>query len=132
MNSQITRALLFSFILLELLVLGISCVSSRKIVYFNDVKDTTFYQEGEDADATIQKNDILSISISSLNPQASEIFNTPNNFVINSTTSAGSTTQSSGYLVNNDGNIQLPILGNIQAAGITKKQLKDTYNSNDS
>ncbi|MEJ7675679.1 MAG: polysaccharide biosynthesis/export family protein [Chitinophagaceae bacterium] len=30
-----------------------------------------------------------------------------------------------GYLVNIDGFIQLPILGNVKAAGLTKKQLKD-------
>ena len=125
MNSQIIRTLLLAFILLDVLFSGISCVSAKKTVYFYNVKDTTFYQGGEQSDAVIQENDILSISISSLNPEASAIFNTPNNFVISSSTSAGSNTQSTGYLVNTDGNIQLPILGNIKAAGITKKQLKD-------
>jgi polysaccharide export outer membrane protein len=125
MNSQITRTLLFALIILEVMFLGVSCVSAKKTVYFYDVKDTTFYQAAGDNEAIIQKNDILSISISSLNPEASAIFNTPNNFVISSTTSAGSNAQSAGYLVNTDGNIQLPILGNIKAAGVTKKQLKD-------
>ena len=125
MNSQIIRTLLLAFILLDVLFSGISCVSAKKTVYFYNVKDTTFYQGGGQSDAVIQENDILSISISSLNPEASAIFNTPNNFVISSSTSPGSNTQSTGYLVNTDGNIQLPILGNIKAAGITKKQLKD-------
>jgi len=102
-----------------------SCISSRKTVYFYDVKDTTFLQRSPDLQTPIHENDILSISISSLNPEASAIFNTPNNFVSRFTTAAGSQSESSGYLVNTDGNIQLPILGTMKAAGLTKNQLKD-------
>jgi polysaccharide export outer membrane protein len=87
--------------------------------------DTTYAQPSGGNDVHIQKNDILSISISSLNADASAIFNSTNNFVISSSTVAGTNTQSTGYLVNADGNIQLPILGNVKAAGLTKQQLKD-------
>lgn len=73
----------------------------------------------------IQKNDILSISITSLNQEASALFNTTNNFIINASTSSGSNTQATGYLVNNNGYIQLPILGYIQASGLTKEELKE-------
>jgi polysaccharide export outer membrane protein len=125
MNSQITRILLCVFIIIQIVFIDMSCISARKTVYFYNVKDTTFYQTGEKNDAVIQKNDILSISISSLNPEASAIFNTTNNFVISSTTAAGSNSQSAGYLVNTEGYIELPILGNIKAAGLTKDQLKD-------
>jgi polysaccharide export outer membrane protein len=79
----------------------------------------------EEIEYTIQKNDILSIYITSLNEEASKIFNTANNFVINSSTASGGSAQSSGYLVNLDGNIQLPILGNIKAAGLTKREIKE-------
>ena len=58
-----------------------SCISARKTVYFYDVKDTTFLQRAPDVQTPIHENDILSISISSLNPEASAIFNTPNNYV---------------------------------------------------
>ena len=125
MNSQITRILLCVFIILQIMFLDMSCVSARKTVYFYNVQDATYYPTGEENDAVIQKNDILSISISSLNPEASAIFNTPNDFVSRSTTSTGASTESSGYLVNTDGYIQLPILGNIKAAGLKKNQLKD-------
>jgi polysaccharide biosynthesis/export protein len=125
MNSQITRIFLCVFIIFQIVFFDMSCISTRKTVYFYNVKDTTYYQTEEENDAVIHKNDILSISISSLNPEASAIFNTTNNFVISSTTAAGSSAQAAGYLVNTDGDIELPILGNIKAAGITKKQLKD-------
>lgn len=125
MNSQITRIVLCVFIICQMALLDMSCISARKTVYFNNVTDTTFYATEEESDDVIHQNDILSISISSLNPEASAIFNTTNNFVISSTTASGNSAQAAGYLVNKDGFIELPILGNIKAAGITKKQLKD-------
>jgi polysaccharide biosynthesis/export protein len=124
MNSQITRIVLCTLIM-SIVLSGVSCISSRKTVYFYNVKDTTYFQGSPDTQAPIHENDILSISISSLNPEATAIFNTPNTYVSRSTTATGAFAESSGYLVNADGNIQLPILGNIKAAGLTKNQLRD-------
>lgn len=111
-----------SFTFLLFLLVGSSCSTSKKIVYFDNVQDTSFISKLDAAETVIQNNDILSISITSLNPEASAIFNTGNNFGGSVVPGTGS---SAGYLVNSDGYIQLPILGNIKAAGITKKQLKD-------
>lgn len=109
-----------------LAVMGTSCVTTQKTAYFFDAQDTTLISKFDNFEALIQKNDILSISISSLNAEASAVFNTPNTYSTVTQTSTGSTaTTGGGYLVNPEGNIQLPILGNIKAAGITKKQLKD-------
>lgn len=115
------------FILLYILmaVFFISCNTTKKVVYFENVKDTTFYSGDNENQSVIQPNDILSISISSLNAEASAIFNPTNNSNIRSTTVTGSNTEAGGYLVNADGTLQLPVLGNIKAGGLTKKQLKE-------
>lgn len=125
------RPLYFLGLFCLLIVMGTSCVSTQKSTYFYNAQDTSFLSKLDDMEPPIQKNDILSISISSLNPEASAIFNSTNNFSTNTTSSTGTTnTTGSGYLVNSDGFIQLPILGNVKAAGITKKQLKaDITNS---
>ncbi len=102
-----------------------SCANTVESTYFYGARDGAIISVPEGPEVPIQKNDILSISISSLNADASAIFNTPNTFNIVSTTSSGNSTQSSGYLVNSEGEIQLPILGKFQAAGLTKLQLKD-------
>ena len=102
-----------------------SCTNSKKIVYFNNVQDTTFYSGNVEKQNPIEPNDILSITISSLNVAASADFNLQNNNISRATTVTGSNTESGGYLVNTDGNIELPMLGNIKAAGLTKNQLKD-------
>jgi polysaccharide export outer membrane protein len=103
----------------------ISCTNTRKAVYFYNVPDTTFLQRGPDIQTPIQENDILGITISSLNAEASSIFNPPSSNNLRATTVTGSNTESGGYLVGADGTIQLPVLGNIKAEGLTKKELKD-------
>ena len=119
------RTLNFLFIVALIMILSISCTSTKKTVYFYNVQDTTFLNRGPEIQTPIQENDILGISISSLNAEASAIFNPPNNNNIRSTTVTGNNTEPGGYLVNSDGTIQLPVLGNIKAAGLTKKELKD-------
>src|SRR5450631_566574 len=119
------RTLNFLFIVALIMILSISCTSTKKTVYFYNVQDTTYLQRGSEIQTPIQENDILGISISSLNAEASAIFNPPNNNNIRSTTVTGANTEPGGYLVNTDGTIQLPVLGTIKAAGLTKKELKD-------
>lgn len=112
------------YLLLGTLLL-VSCVNTKKVVYFNNVKDTTFYSGNIEKQNLIEPNDILGITISSLNAEASAAFNLQNNNISRATTVTGSNTESGGYLVNSDGTIELPMLGTIKAAGFTKSQLKD-------
>lgn len=108
-----------------------SCVSTKKTAYFNNIPDSVI-QSPEAAASIIGKNDMLNITVSSLNPTASLIFNVPNVGATPSTSTSGvtggitSTSQLMGYLVGQDGTIKFPVLGNISAAGLTKKQLEDT------
>lgn len=105
-----------------------SCNTTGKTAYFNNIRDTTFTNPTDNTVSVIQNNDILSISISSLSPEASSIFNPNNNVGSNSSNSGNSSNkgnQSSGYLVGSEGSIQLPIIGIVQATGLTKKELKD-------
>lgn len=115
---------LHQFFLIFGMLFFISCVNTKNIGYLKYVKDAN-YQVDANPEATIQKNDILSIAISSLNADASIVFNTGNNHVVNSPASSGGIVQSGGYLVNADGFIQLPILGNVMAYGLSKKELQD-------
>ena len=98
--------LLFQFILIFS-----SCISTKNSVYLNNATDSSYLQMPVEADNLIQNNDILSIAITSLNPDASALFNTTNNLVISSTSSVGNNSQSSGYLVNSEGFVLLKALG---------------------
>ncbi|MEO6489969.1 MAG: polysaccharide biosynthesis/export family protein [Ferruginibacter sp.] len=105
---------------------AISCNTTNRVAYFENVKDAAYKSTLALVEAPIQKNDILSISISSLNEEASAIFNPASNKVDKVASSTGMDVLTGGYLVNNDGTIQLPILGNVVAEGLTKKQLKES------
>jgi polysaccharide export outer membrane protein len=107
-----------------------SCKSTKELVYFGNIQDTLIRKDSIDLEPVIQRGDLLSITVSSLNPEASQIFNTPNFASITSYSATGNGSQSSGYLVNQDGFIQFPVMGNIKAAGLTKKQLKDNILKN--
>ncbi len=101
-----------------------SCGNTKKIVYFNNVPDAAFKDTKVPRQSPIQPNDILSITISSANAAASQPFNLQSNNISRATTVTGSNNESGGYLVNADGTIDLPILGAVQAGGLTKEELK--------
>jgi polysaccharide export outer membrane protein len=96
-----------------------SCINTRKAVYFNNIGDGSITNNFQDYEPVIQKNDLLSISVTSLNPEASVIFNAPNF----TTPGVAVSAQATGYLVDEDGSIRFPVLGSIPAKGLTKKQL---------
>lgn len=100
-----------------------SCANSKRAVYFNNQAEGIYSNTGPVLQQTINPSDILSINVSSLNPEASQIFNTA---AISSSTSIGNTNRSGGgYLVEQDGTIQFPVLGKIQVAGLTKSELTE-------
>jgi polysaccharide export outer membrane protein len=102
-----------------------SCVDTRKAVYFNNITDSNIPAATKDLEPVIQQNDIIAIHVSSLNPEASLIFNTPKS--TNNVSGYGGTSvsgEANGYLVNPDGTIQFPVLGNLKAVGLTKSQLR--------
>ncbi len=103
-----------------------SCVSSKKIAYFNDVPDSTLIASKAGLEPIIQKKDILSIAVSSLSKDAAVLFNIPNLPVTLSGAASNNMPQTAGYLVSQDGTIKFPILGDITAAGLTQKQLENS------
>ena len=105
------------------LVLLCSCVNTRRATYFNNLQNVDL--PDQDIEPVIQKNNILSIVVSSLNPEATTIFNTPNMSVISSTNGTGTSSVTTGYLVDRDGGIVFPVLGYIKVAGMTFQQLTD-------
>jgi polysaccharide export outer membrane protein len=113
-----------SFIVILLMCFGISCTNTKNIVYFNDIKDIQLKSEITFTEPKIQVNDILSIIVSSLDKEASAVFNAPNesSYITNSGL-FGSNRLTIGYLVNEFGNITFPLLGEMKVTGMTKLEL---------
>ncbi len=102
-----------------------SCSDTKKLVYFDGVQDATLKIQEQNPVPVIQPNDLLSIIVSSLNAEASAIFNAPNESTptTNQATVYGNNTLTVGYLVNRNGDIQFPILGALHVEGMNKEQL---------
>lgn len=99
----------------------LSCGSYKKTTYFQDVSRQQFSKEAiaNFSPITIQPADVIGISISSMNPESSAVFN----FASNS--SVGAVENSGGYLVDQNGDIQLPVIGAINVANMTTAQIKE-------
>lgn len=135
--SLIRRGISVSLFLFGSFLFMTSCVNTKKVVYFNNIQDTILKNPTVNIESVIQRGDLLNITVSSLNPEASLIFNTPNVLAATSASTSGSMnvtglsggvssgpTQLIGYLVSQDGSIKFPVLGPIPVAGFTKKQLE--------
>src|SRR5690606_41705305 len=111
-------------VLVAFVILFASCTQKRNLVYFNDINDTTSLQEAITRvhEPQIQRGDILSITVSSLDPTANAMFNTGTILqgATNQLSSTGTTNiGKEGYLVGTDGMINFPIVGKINLYGLT-------------
>jgi len=117
----LSKARLFYLLVLVFLVGG--CASPEKLRYFNGVEDGR-YNKSIDLDIVVpslQKGDILAITVKSLNAEASAMFNPPVNMYSAFTTNT--TVDPFGYLVSPKGTIEFPVLGEIKAEGMRKDSL---------
>lgn len=101
-----------------------SCSSYKKIPYFQNIDQVDLSASRGLYDATILPKDLLSINVSTVNPEAAKpfIINITDGSMTN-TVSEVATTR--GYLVDNSGNINFPVIGKLHVAGFTKSQCEN-------
>lgn len=119
----------FSIFALMILMLA-SCASSKKVAYFQNAVDGVVERSEGLYDAKIMPKDILTITVSTTNPEAA----TPFNLTISNTLNAtGQMYSGSGvlqtYLVDNNGEIEYPVVGKIKVAGLTKNECQELVKS---
>lgn len=109
------KKILLSIILLPLLMLE-SCTTKKQMLYLQDLdsysNSTVTYTSPK-----IQPNDILKIDIGDLNPVVAAPFNM--NFATAGAQNSVEIMKLSGYLVNPQGNIMMPILNEVKVGGLT-------------
>jgi polysaccharide biosynthesis/export protein len=98
-----------------------SCASYQKVPYFQDVSRSqiTSTDINNLSYPTLQANDQVAISVTSLNQDAANVFN-------NNIQNAGTTPQNNsvyGYTVDQNGEVNLPLLGKTKISGMTTMQL---------
>lgn len=105
----------------------VACQSYKKVPYFQDVDVVNQAEQQEKLyDARIMPKDLLTIVVSCTNPELAIPFNltVPSNASLAASTSSNVTTQAAlqPYLVDNEGNINFPVLGELKLGGLTKRE----------
>ncbi len=109
-------------VILLLFVLNLSCTAYKSIPYLQDSELLQSAKPSERYAARIVPNDILSIFVNSTDPIAAESFNL---MKPTSSTSSASSTQYIDYIVDEQGCIDFPVVGQIEAVDLTCRELED-------
>ncbi len=119
-----------AFLALALSLVLFSCKIQRAVPYLQGPIDSAALSQVNIPEPTIQKGDLVGITVFSDNPEATAYFNQQGSpGTSGSATGAGNagggSPQMPGYLVNNEGNIQFPSIGQIHIEGLTKAGLAE-------
>lgn len=105
-----------------------SCASTKDIAYFQNKMVNQPEMVDKHAGIVIQPKDMLSIVVSARNPELAAMFNLP---VISYQAGSEITSMSTynqrlmGYVVDNEGYIDFPVLGRLKVAGMTRWELAE-------
>lgn len=103
-----------------------ACTSSKKVAYFQNIDTLNLSASRGLYDAKIMPKDMLTITVITTNPDASAPFNLSVSNTVGTSgqlSTGGGSLQ--GYLVDNEGNINFPIVGKLHVLGLTKTQCED-------
>ena len=114
--------LLFGLLVVTLILTG--CGSSKNVAYFQNSDTVNLEASRMLYDARIMPKDMLSITVSTTDPEAAVPFNltvaTLQSVNLRANTTSQATLQS--YLVDNEGNIDFPLVGRMHLGGLTKSE----------
>lgn len=101
-----------------------ACTSTKKIIYLQDVVPLKQQEIEQKYEVIIHGDDLLAIMVNSRDPELALPFNMPIvSYQLGSNT--GGQQRVLGYLVDTNGNIDFPILGEIHVEGLTRMQLTE-------
>lgn len=107
-----------------------SCGSTKNVAYFQNADSISLKASRMLYEAKVMPKDELTITVITTNPSASVPFNLS---VTSTLSNGGQIGSGSGqlqtYLVDNDGNINFPIVGTLHVGGLTKKQCEELIKS---
>ncbi len=122
------RLSVFSVIAITLCMFSTSCVNTKRITYLNNLPDSNYVTPYElslahYSDPRIQPNDILQITVQTLDPQASNLMGVQSStsYNLQAGTNGGNV---QGYMVDGEGFISLPLVGKIKVAGLSTTEVK--------
>ena len=109
-----------------LLIAMSSCGTSKSVAYIQNSDSINYDNSRYLYDAKIMPKDQLTISVNTVNPEAS----LPYNLLLQNSYAQGRSVSVGGgtlmpYLVDNEGYINFPVVGRLKVAGLTKTECQD-------
>ena len=127
-NKQRQRIQIFLLAFLAVIALFSSCADYNKVLYLRDIPDSVRTKTSQLAkyhDPVIQSDDILSIIILTIDPSTATVVNQGQIAPQGSLTGVLGSQPISGYLVDKNGTVSLPIIGTVKLAGLTTSEATD-------
>ena len=112
------------------LLTATSCGTPKDVAYFQDLNnnpDTVITLQNKVI--TVKPTDKIYIGVKSKDPQITQLFNLTGG-TNNSSSSTNIAKDAFYYTVDSKGNIDFPVLGTIQVAGLTREQIAEKVNLN--
>ena len=117
-------------ILSVMVLLVSSCAAPQNIAYFQNKVVDQPEKIDKHAGIVIQPKDMLSIVVTSRNPELAIMFNLPVvSYQAGSEIVTSANQRLTGYVVDNNGYIDFPVLGPIKVAGLTRWELSELIKS---
>ena len=96
-----------------------SCASKKDVVYFQDALDYETIISDNNSSYKFKVDDVVSVHISTLNPEASMLFN-----LFRGGEEGGIRPEQVDYIVDEEGNIDFPVLGSVKIDGLSPDEVK--------
>lgn len=106
--------------LILLAIMSVSCVTTRKVAYLQDMTHESQIELEHRFEAVVSPYDELDIYITCYDKELAAPFN-----IRYGSSERGVNQRGMYYLVDQDGNIELPVLGTVHAGGLTRLQLQE-------
>ena len=111
------------YVIVSLAILS-GCATREEIVYFQDIEELQNLEAPENFVPEIEINDVLRIDVSSLNDEVVEPFQLDLSQGGSGGGGGGGNAVLNGYLVEADGTIEFPVLGEVNVLGMTRNELE--------
>lgn len=110
----------FKFFYLTILGLIVSCSPSKDVVYFQDATQFETLVDDNSFNTKFKVDDLVSIHISTLDPEASAPFN-----LFRGAEEGGFRAEQVNYLVDKNGEIDFPVIGKIKIEGLSPGETRE-------
>lgn len=121
------KSLKFPLSILFVVFILSSCSTRKEIVYFQGIEQVEGMPAPTEFQPEIEVNDVIRIDVSSIDSELVAPFRFNTEGQSGGSGGGGNSSSLHGYLVDVDGNINFPVLGEVQVLGMTREEIEEYF-----